>query len=81
MEIRILRRQGKAIREIARLTGKSRNTVKRYLRRDGPPAYKQRMPRASKLDPYRGYLAERVGAAAPDWIPATVLLRELSGDM
>jgi hypothetical protein len=28
-------------------------------------------------EPYKHYLAERVKAAAPEWIPATVLLREL----
>ncbi|PNU20601.1 hypothetical protein C2E25_06020 [Geothermobacter hydrogeniphilus] len=32
MEIKILARQGKSIREIARITGHSRNTVRRYLR-------------------------------------------------
>jgi hypothetical protein len=48
VEIRVLRRQGKSIRAIARM-----------------------------LDAYKHYLAERVKAAAPDWIPATVLLREL----
>ena len=31
MEIRILYRQGKGIRETARLTGLSRNTVRKYL--------------------------------------------------
>jgi transposase len=30
-----------------------------------------------KLDPYKRYIDERVKAAAPDWIPATVLLREM----
>ena len=32
MEIQILHRQGKSIREICRLTGLSRNTVRKYLR-------------------------------------------------
>lgn len=77
MEIRILRRQGKSIREIARMTGKSRNTVKRYLHSDGPLVYKARPARGSKLDPFKGWLIERVRAAHPDWIPATVLLSEL----
>ncbi len=78
VEIRVLRRQGKSIREIARMLDVSRNTVRRYLRVEGLPRY-AREARSSKLDPYKHYLDERVKAAAPDWIPATVLLRELRG--
>jgi transposase len=76
VEIRVLRRQGQSIREIARQLNVSRNTVRRYLRREGLPHY-ERAARASKLDAYKHYLSERVQAGAPDWIPATVLLREL----
>jgi len=76
VEIRVLRRQGKSIREIARMLEVSRNTVRRYLRVDGLPRY-EREARPSKLDPYKHYIGERVKAAAPDWIPATVLLREM----
>jgi transposase len=42
MEIRILRNQGKGVREIARLTGHSRNTVRKFLRSSAEPRYKQR---------------------------------------
>ena len=35
VEIRVLRRQGKSIREIARMLDVSRNTVRRYLRTEG----------------------------------------------
>src|SRR5277367_5891861 len=76
VEIRVLRRQGKSIREIARMLDLSRNTVRRYLRGEGLPRY-EREARPSKLDPYKQYIDERVKAAAPDWIPATVLLREV----
>ena len=76
VEIRVLRRQGQSIREIARMLGVSRNTVRRCLRSEGLPRY-DREARPSKLDPFKQYLDERVKAAAPDWIPATVLLREL----
>lgn len=76
VEIRVLRRQGKSIREIARMLEVSRNTVRRYLRIEGLPCY-ERGAQPSKLDPYKHYIEERVKAAAPDWIPATVLLREL----
>jgi transposase len=76
VEIRVLSRQGKSIREIARMLGVSRNTVRRYLRGEGLPHY-EREARPGKLEPYKHYIAERVRAAAPEWIPATVLLREL----
>ncbi len=76
VEIRVLRRQGKSIRQVARMLEVSRNTVRRYLRSEGLPHY-QREARPSKLDQYKRYIDERVKAAAPDWIPATVLLREL----
>ena len=77
VEIRVLRKQGKSIREIARMLDVSRNTVRRYLRGQGLPRY-EREARPSKLDPYKHYIDERVKAAAPDWIPATVLLRGLN---
>ncbi len=56
VEIRLLRRQGKSIREIARMLSVSRNTVRHYLRSEGLPRY-AREARPSKLDPYRSYLA------------------------
>ncbi|BAO90398.1 putative membrane protein [Caballeronia cordobensis] len=77
MEIKVLARRGTAVREIARQTGLSRNTVRRYLRDEQARRYKPREPRAAKLDPFKDYLLERVAAARPHWIPATVLLREL----
>ena len=76
VEIRVLSKQGKSIRDIARLLKVSRNTVRRYVRGEGLPRYERRA-RPSKLDDYKQYIAERVRAAAPEWIPATVLLREL----
>lgn len=77
MEIRVMARQGKAIREIAREMGVSRNTVRRYLREEGAPRYPERLARRTKLDPYKAYLTERVRQARPVWLPATVLLREI----
>jgi len=76
VEIRVLSRQGKSIREIPRMLEVSRNTVRRYVRGEGLPRYERRA-RPSKLDDYKQYIAERVRAAAPAWIPATVLLRGL----
>lgn len=78
MDIRVLWRQGLSIHEIARRTGKSRNTVRRYLRSETTePAYGPRPPKPSLLDPFKVYLAERVKAAHPVRLPATVLLREI----
>lgn len=52
-EIRRMRLvEGKGIREIARATGHDRNTVRRALRRQGPPRY-ERPARPSKLEPFK----------------------------
>jgi transposase len=77
MEVLVLHRRGKGVREITRETGLSRNTVRRYLRAPGSTRYKARPPRATKLDPFKAYVEERLKAAAPERIPATVLLSEL----
>lgn len=78
VEIKILFRQGKSIREISRSLRLSRNTVRRYLRREEKPSYKLRQKRpASKLAPFYEYLQARVQEAAPHWLPATVLFREI----
>lgn len=77
LEIRVLHRHGKSIREIAREMGVSRNTVRRYLRDGEAERYRSRPLRATKLDPFKGYVIERLAAAAPERIPASVLLTEL----
>lgn len=77
MEINVLHRQGKSIREIARFTGLSRHSVRRVLRGQAKDRYGPRTERPTKLDPFKTYLQERMAAARPDRIPATVLLREL----
>jgi len=46
--------QGKSIREIARIVGIARNTVRRYLR--GTPIAAPRPKRGSILDPYKGQI-------------------------
>jgi transposase len=76
VEIRVLRQKGRAfVRSRGYWTCRA-NTVRRYLRSEGLPRY-ERGAQPSKLDRYRHYIEERVKAAAPDWIPATVLLQEL----
>lgn len=47
--------EGLAIREIARRTGRDRNTVRAALRSEGPPRYR-RGPRPSKLDPFKAQI-------------------------
>lgn len=74
-EIRQLRRDGLSISEIARLTGRNRRTVRKYLSSSMTrPQYRQQKPRESKLSPYVAYLEARLKQGA--W-NATVLLREL----
>lgn len=76
MEIRVLAKHGKGVREIARELGLSRNTVRRYLREPEAARYRSRPSRPAKLDPYKLYIQQRLVAAAPELIPATVLLAE-----
>ncbi len=78
MEIRILRRQGKSIRSIAKELSISRWAVRKYLRSPGlEPCYGPRAVRPSKLDPFKNYIRQRLRDAAPRRLPATVLLREI----
>lgn len=78
MEIKILFRQGKSIREISRLLHVSRNTVRRYLRQEEKPSYKSKLTKpVSKLAPFYDYLQVRIKEAHPHWLPATVLYREI----
>lgn len=58
MDILLLHKQGHSIREICRLSGHSRNTVRRVLREDAPRAFRT-PPRPSKLAPFKDYLRQR----------------------
>jgi transposase len=67
MDIKILHHQGLSKREIARRTGKSRNTVDRMLEQKTPQPF-QKPRRISCLDPYKPYLTARwleYGLTAP----------------
>lgn len=77
MQIKVLERQGRSIAQIVRETGLSRNTVRKYLRGVLKVQYGPRDPRPCKLDPFKAYLLERIEQARPDWIPASVLMREV----
>jgi transposase len=58
MDIKDLQRQGHSVREIARITGRSRNTVRAALKERTPKSY-ERPPRPTKLDAFKNYLSER----------------------
>ncbi len=75
--IKVLHKQGQPIKAIARELGLSKNTVKKYIRSSEAPHYSTRAKRPSKLDPFKEYLQSRIQAAAPDWIPASVLFNEI----
>jgi len=71
-----LHRQGVSVSAIARQTGLDRKTVRRYIERGlEPPAYGPRRPRTTLLDPFTGYLRERV--TAYPGLSGARLLREL----
>ena len=74
-EIKELKTQGLSLRAISDLTGYDRKTIRRYLiAGNEQPVYGPRPPSASKLDPFKPYLEQRLQAGV--W-NAQVLLREL----
>lgn len=77
VEIDVLHRQGKGIREIAREMGIARNTVRAILRGEHRPQYGPRESRPTKLNPYADYLRDRLARAGKVPLHATVLLREI----
>ena len=71
-----LHRQGLTVSQIARQSGLDRKTVRRYIARGlEPPTYGPRRPKPALLDPFTGYLRERVKAYPG--LTGTRLLREL----
>ena len=58
MDIALLHREGRSLREIAALTGHSRNTIRRVVREKAPSAF-HTPPRPSRLDPFKDYLRGR----------------------
>ncbi len=77
VEIEILYRQGKGVREIARETGLPRNTIRDILRGEHDGQYGPRKPRPTKLDEHKDYLRDRLEQAGAVRLNATVLLREI----
>lgn len=73
MDLQLLRREGHSMKAIARLTGHSRNTVRRLLRGGCPPETR-RTRRSSRLDPFKAYLEARVREVS---LSAVRLLQEI----
>jgi transposase len=73
MDIKLLHKEGHSIRQIARLTGNSRNTVRRMLRGQQPLRFKT-PERGSKLDAFRDYVRQRYEACG---LSAVRLLEEI----
>lgn len=59
-EMRERYRQGMSISQIARDEGLSRNTVRKYVQTDVPPAYVRSRAGESKLDPFKPYVRQRL---------------------
>lgn len=55
-----MKAEGKSIREMARISGHSRNTIRRYLRSNGIPERKPCPKRLSKLDPFMPFFQEKM---------------------
>ena len=75
-EIYEMKGAGRSIRGIAEDLGIARNTVRRYLNSPEAMRPKPRLPRASKLDPYPGYIDRRLDEGLENCV---VLHRELKG--
>ena len=74
-EIRRLHRsEGLAIKEIVRVTGVARNTVRAALRSDGPPKY-ERGPKGSVADGFEPRIRELL--AAYPTMPASVIAERI----
>jgi transposase len=58
--LRDLFNEGFSISEIARQTGYSRKTIKKYVTSPFPPTFRRRAKMKSKLDGYRDYITSRL---------------------
>lgn len=77
MAISVPGRQCETIKQIMRRTELAWNAVCKSLRNESPSVHRPRTPRPMQLDPYKGYLVDRIASAMLYWIPATVPLRKI----
>ena len=63
MDIKQLHREGHSIKEIVRMTGYSRNTIRKVLRNGYDDS--ERQSRKSKLDEYKGYIESKFKDGRP----------------
>ena len=69
---------GESIRALSRSTGRSRNTVRKYLRSETSIARRKvAAKRAEKLDPFKDYILARLEDPAPEKATAAMLYREV----
>jgi transposase len=73
MNIKHLHKEGQSIKAITRLTGHSRNTVRRLLRQSQPVPF-QKPARTSRLDEFKPYLEQRYQECA---LSSVRLLQEI----
>src|SRR3990172_1469396 len=73
MKIKDLRSQGHSIRAIARMTGASRNTIRKVLKQSAPAAF-EKPERNSKLDEFKDYIKNRYEECA---LSAVRLIEEI----
>jgi hypothetical protein len=78
-EIRAMRAvEQLSIKEIARRTGHSRNTIRSALRSSEPPSYGPRPRRPSKLDPFKAQIHQLLRASEGK-VPAQVIRERITG--
>jgi len=79
MDILLLHKTGASIRQIARETGHSRNTVRRTVREGAPRPFRTPQ-RSSKLDPFKDYLRKRFEEHGLSAVRLTQELRTMGFD-
>lgn len=76
LDIRQMFETGFSISEIARRTGRDRNTVRRVIRGEIPKPRRQRAVRPSKLDPYKDYILGRMAEGVTNAVRICKEIRE-----